>query len=355
VTELRGLSAVLPPHRYQQEEITQRLAELQADPPSSAVLRRLHANAGVHARHLALPLEEYGRLEDFGQANDAFITHAMSLGREAIERALAEAGVAPSDVDAIYSTTVTGLMVPSLDARLVGELGLRADVKRVPMFGLGCVAGAAGVARLHDYLLGSPDDIALLLSVELCSLTVQRGDRSVANLVASALFGDGAAAVVALGDRAAAARPPAATGWPQVLGSRSRLFPDSQRTMGWDIGSGGFSIVLDANVPSLVEQYLADEVKLFLADFGLEPADITTWVCHPGGPKVIDAVEAVLGIPGRLDLTRRSLARIGNLSSASVLHVLRDTVDSRPPAGSYGLMLAMGPGFCAELVLLRWG
>lgn len=247
-------------------------------------------------------------------------------------------------------TSVTGVAAPSVDARLVGRLGLRSDVKRLPVFGLGCVAGAAGVARLHDYLLGRPDDVAVLLSVELCSLTFQRHDASTANLVATALFGDGAAAVVALGQgRASGAGP-------EVVATRSRMYPDTEHVMGWDIRSSGFKVRLDPAVPDVVRRYLADDVRDFLAEHGLKPKDVAHWVCHPGGPKVLEAVSDVLSLPdGALDVTWRSLAEVGNLSSSSVLHVLRDTLEQRrPEPGSPGLLMAMGPGFCCELVLLRW-
>jgi alkylresorcinol/alkylpyrone synthase len=224
---------------------------------------------------------------------------------------------------------------------------MRPDVKRVPLVGLGCVAGAAGIARLHDHVQGHPDDVAVLVCVELCSLTVQRDDASVPNLVASGLFGDGAAAVVATGD----SRP----GPVRTVATRSRLYPDSERVMGFDVGATGLKIVLDAEVPHVVERYLGDDVDGFLADHALSRDDIGWWVCHPGGPKVIDALRDTLDLDEHdVALTRSSLARIGNLSSASVLHVLEDTLRERPPApASYGLLMAMGPGFCSELVLLR--
>ena len=249
------------------------------------------------------------------------------------------------------TTTVTGVAVPPLDARIAGRLGLRPDVRRVPIFGLGCVAGAAGVARMNDYLRGAPDGVAVLLSVELCSLG-QKTNPSMATLVGSALFGDGAAAVVAVGERRAEQIDAAG---PDVLDSRSHLYPDSLRTMGWDIGAGGFQLVLAPDLPTIVERYLGDDVTEFLATHGLSIADVGAWVSHPGGPKIIDAINATLGLPDdALELTWRSLSEVGNLSSASVLHVLRDTIAKRPPKGSPGMLMAMGPGFCSELVLLRW-
>ena len=354
MTSLAAVHGVLPPHRYPQDKITEAFAELVGVGADRVeLLRRIHANARVDSRSLALPLEQYRELTDFTAANDAWITAAEDLAVQAIEGALARAGLAPDEIDVLFSTTVTGLAVPSLDARIARRLGLRPDVKRVPLFGLGCVAGAAGIARMHDHLKGWPDQVGVLLSVELCSLTVQRDDTSMANLVGSGLFGDGAAAVVAVGYQRAARE---GTTGPRVVATRSALYPDTQGVMGWDVGATGFRIVLTSEVPDLVHRYLGHDVRALLADHGLTVDDVAAWVSHPGGPKVIEAIESELGVgPDALELTWRSLAEIGNLSSSSVLHVLRDTLRDRPPPpGTPGVLMAMGPGFCAELVLLEW-
>jgi alkylresorcinol/alkylpyrone synthase len=309
---------------------------------------RFAASAGVEKRRIALPLAEYGRLSGFTEANNIYIDVAITLGERAILAALDSAGLEPADVDVVFSTTVTGLAVPTVEARLATRIGMRADVKRVPLFGLGCVAGAAGIARMHDYLLAFPDQVAVLLAVELCSLTLQRDDPSVANLVASSLFGDGAGAVVGMGGNRT-------TAGPKVLATRSRIYPDTEDVMGWDIGSNGFKIKLSTEVATVAEKYVGDDVRNFLNERGLTPDDISTWVCHPGGPKVIEAIENTLDLPPKaMDHTRNSLRENANLSSVSVLDVLRRNMADPPPPGSFGLMIAMGPAFCSELVLLGW-
>jgi alkylresorcinol/alkylpyrone synthase len=312
-------------------------------------LERLHRNVLVGGRHLALPLPEYEQLTTWGKANDAWIRVAQEVGGAAVLDALGRAGLTPADVDSLIFVTVTGVATPSIDARLMNRLGLPPRVKRMPIFGLGCVAGAAGISRAADYVRAYPDQVAVLLSVELCSLTLQEEDLSIPNLIASGLFGDGAAAAVVVGDE----RP--ADG-PRILATRSIFYPDSERVMGWDISESGFRIVLSADVPQVAREFLRGDVDAFLADQGLSRGDIASWVCHPGGPKVLEAMQESLELPaGALDVTWKSLREVGNLSSTSVLMVLRDTLDEhRPAPGSYGMLLAMGPGFCSELVLLQW-
>ena len=243
------------------------------------------------------------------------------------------------------------MVVPSIDARLIPRLGLRTDIKRLPIFGLGCVAGAARLGRLHDYLRGWPEHTAALLSVELCSLCFPVSDITTADMVVSGLFGDGAAAVIGTG----AAGPPAG-GRPRVVATRSEVYPGSGDSLGWRLGADGFRIVLTAELADVVERRLNDSVTAFLADHGLTIDDIRSWVCHPGGPRVLDAIQKALRLPdSAVEASRRSLAEAGNMSSVSVLHILEKVIDTcPPPPGSAGLMIGLGPGVSAELVLMRW-
>jgi len=345
---IASVGRALPAHYYPQQALLEALRQHWGERfHNPARLEQLHRNVLVRGRHLALPLEAYPALDSFGAANDAWIRCAVELGEQAVGDALARAGLRPDQIDHLFFVSVTGIATPSIDARLVNRMGLRTDVKRTPIFGLGCVAGAAGIARAADYLRAFPDQVAVLLSVELCSLTLQRGDLSIPNLIASGLFGDGAAAVALVGAARAAAGP-------RVVATRSVFYPGTERAMGWEIGSGGFRVILSAEVPKLALGIRKD-VDEFLASQGLSRAEIAAFVCHPGGPKVLEAFEQALEVPREaLAATWRSLREIGNLSSASVLCVLGDTLAQPPPPGSFGLLIAMGPGFCAELVLLRW-
>jgi alkylresorcinol/alkylpyrone synthase len=382
MTRIAAVRSVFPPYRYPQADLTRAIAAFTLsaagtesgtdatagglDPQRRALLKRLHGNSGVSARHTVFPLPAYEQLGVAGKTvNDLYIEEATTLAERALRAALASSGIAAAELDLLIVTSVTGISVPSLDARLIPRLGLRADIKRLPVFGLGCVAGAAGLARLHDYLAGWPRDTAALLAIELCSLCLPRTAVTTADMVASALFGDGAAAVVATGglvgaDTAAPAQQTArkrrrATPW--VVATRSEVYPDSADALGWRLDAdGSFRIVLTTGLAEVVEGRLGASVTGFLADHGLTVDDIGTWICHPGGPRVLDAAQRALKLPdAALALSRRSLAEAGNMSSVSVLHILELTADSgaaRPD--SFGLMIGLGPGVSAELVLLRW-
>lgn len=347
---VRAVGRALPSHYATQEQLISAFRELWAKKHFNLErLEDLHRAVNVSGRFLSLPIDEYPPLVSFQQRNDVWIRCAVELGEKVVRQALEKAGLTPEDVDHVFFVTVTGLAVPSIDARLVNRLGLREDVRRTPIFGLGCVAGAAGVARAVDYLRGHPRHTALVLSVELCSLTLQREDLSIPNIIASGLFGDGAACVVLQGAEASAPGP-------RVVDSRAVFYRDTERIMGWDIVDTGFKVVLSAKVPQLVRDNVRRNVDTFLGAHGLKRADIRHWVAHTGGPKVLQAFEESLELPHEaLAHSWASLNEVGNLSSASVLFVLGEMLESQEPRpGDWGVMMAMGPGFCAELVLLRW-
>lgn len=345
---IASVASAFPPNRTAQSSITATLEQLWRDEPAAQRrLRTIHANCGVEFRDLALPLARYTEMRTFGEFNTAWIEVALDIGERAVVLALERAGLTPRDVDVILFSTVTGLAAPSIDARLVNRLGFRTDVRRMPLFGLGCVAGAAGVARAADLVRGDPHGVVLLLNVELCSLNLQRDDASLAHMISSGLFGDGACCAVITG----AQHPARGT---RIDATRSIFYPDTEEMMGWRISERGFQIVLSPEVPVLARERLGPDVHAFLATHGLTHRDIDFWVCHPGGPKVLGAARDGLGLTDEhLALSWECLREHGNLSSASVLLILEKTLRERTPRpGARGVMLAMGPGFCAELLLL---
>jgi alkylresorcinol/alkylpyrone synthase len=316
-------------------------------------LEELHRAVQVSGRHLAVPIEQYKELASFARRNEVWVEVAVDLGEAAVRDALRRAALEPGDVGHLFFVTTTGIATPSIDARLVNRLGLSPGVRRTPIFGLGCAAGAAGIARAADYLRAFPDQVAVLLSVELCSLTLQRDDFSIPNIISSGLFGDGAAAVVLAGGARDAAEGLAG---PRVTATGSVFYRDTERVMGWDIVDGGFKIVLSGKVPDVVREHVRGDVDTFLAAHGLERARIRHWIAHTGGPKVLKALEETLELPAdALARSWKSLRETGNLSSASVLFVLGELLDSGDAAADdHGLLMSMGPGFFSELVLLQW-
>ncbi|MDQ1598264.1 MAG: alkylresorcinol/alkylpyrone synthase [Microbacteriaceae bacterium] len=353
MARIAAVASALPAFTYSQGEITDTIAPMVTQNASTqAVLRRLHGASRVDTRHLVMPIERYRDETTFTKSNGMFIEVAANLAEQALRDALDTASLAPEDIDFVMFTSVTGISAPSIDALLVARLGLRTDVKRVPMYGLGCVAGAAGIARVNDYLIGHPDDVGVLLAVELCSLTFQRDDDSMANLIATGLFGDGAAAVVMVGAERAAHM--AITG-PDVIATRSQLYPDTEAVIGFNASETGFRIILTAQVSELIEANFGADVTTFLRENGLELDDVERWIAHPGGPRVLESFQSALRLPdGALDNSWRSLAAVGNLSSASVLHILSDELLRPLLPGEDTVLFALGPGVSAELVLLRW-
>ncbi len=347
---IASASSAFPKNYYPQTFLMEKLQEYWGDAlRNPALLARLHRNVAVEGRYLSLPYDQYQALDTWGKANDVWIATAKELGEKALHCALERAGVDKSSLGALFFTSVTGISSPSIDALLINQMGLPKNIRRVPIFGLGCVAGAAGISRAADYVKAYPSQAAALVSVELCSLTIQKQDLSVANLISSGLFADGSAAVIVTGDNMKSAGP-------EIVATRSIFYPQTEEMMGWQVSERGFRITLSPEVPVLIRENLGSDMDAFLGDNGLKRADIGSWVLHTGGPKVLEATAAALDLnDGQLNASWDCLKKVGNLSSSSVLVVLEDVMrNRRPKPGTMGILAAMGPGFCSELVLLKW-
>lgn len=340
----------MPAHRYAQDEVRQAcrtaFGPLLESPGREAIFDR----AGVRSRALVEPIERYLLPRPFEEKNAAYFTHARELSERALRSALEKAGLDFSDIGHIVSVTTTGLLTPSLEAHLAQALPFPRGVKRTPLFGSGCAGGAVALARAADFLLGRPEEAVLVLSVELCSLTFMPQELETTQIVAAALFGDGASAVVLAGDRRRG------RGRAEIVDSAGALLPDSLDVMGWDFTDQGMRLVLSPRAVTLVEESFAATVEPFLARHGLKTADIEHFLLHPGSAKILDACERSLGIDARKTrLSREFLAENGNLSSSSLLFILRDAIEkAEPRPGSHGLMAAFGPGFACELLLIRF-
>ncbi len=351
--------------------------------------RRLEAmmsivdNAQVSQRHSIFPIAYTVEPRAFEKTNQEYIEHAIKLGREAAEKCLERAHLRADEIDLIITVSCTGFMIPSLDAHLINLMGFRSDVRRMPFTELGCAAGAMGLARAADYLKAYPGGNALIIAVELPTLTFQRKDISQANLISSVLFGDGAAAVIvsnspkavsaplvssssANGTGAhangngngslAAHAPSAGSRKPQILVSETYTFPDSLGAMGFDLRDSGFHILLDKTVPDMIGAKIKALIDDFLGRHGLTQQDIKGWILHPGGARLLGNVEIALGLDKRdTQPSWDTLANVGNLSSATILFILQEWLDKRPlNPGDIALAAAFGPGFSAEFLLLQW-
>lgn len=338
-------ATAVPPHRVEQREIKDFARRLFAG--KFRDLERLlpiFDNGLVEARHFCQPLEWFGREWSFPERNALYIEHALELSEKAVRRCLDRVGVNPEEIGALFFVSTTGISTPSLDAKLLFRLGLSTNLKRIPIWGLGCAGGAAGVARAADYARAYPDQLVLVVAVELCSLTFQAADFSKSNLVAASLFADGAAAVL-LGSEDG----------PEILGSHSTTWPNTEEVMGWDLVETGLRVRFAKSVPQLVRMRTRATVEEACRRHGVALDDLQHLVVHPGGTKVLDAYEEALRLEvGSLDLPREILREYGNMSSVSVLFVLERFLETHPAkSGEYGSISALGPGFSAEHVLFR--
>ncbi|WP_046175936.1 type III polyketide synthase [Domibacillus indicus] len=353
-----SVSTFHPPNIIKQNQTAEFARELFKD--HFRDIERLLAvfqNGQIQKRHFAMPLEWFERDHSLQERNDLYIEKAVEYGVEAVKRCLEDERFLnqpqpAGEIDAIFFISSSGMATPSIEARIMNRLPFSDYTKRIPVWGLGCAGGAAGISRAYEYCLAFPKAKVLVLSVELCSLTFQRNDRSKSNLVGTSLFADGAACVLMAGDQAEADTKKLV---PSVLKAESKLLPNSEEVMGWDIKNNGLHVVFSRDIPMIIRDWLGDFVNDFLAEQQLSMKDVAHFVAHPGGKKVLDAYEDTLQLPGEKTAHSRAiLSAFGNMSSPTVLYVLERFMRDEVKNGDYGLMAALGPGFSGELVLLQW-
>lgn len=320
-------------------------------PEQAAFIEQFMDSTTVQKRHFTLPIEHYQDLGDMGKRNKIWKDEALHLQKENIKKILAETKIDIADIGLIASATTTGLAVPSLEALIMNHFPFSSDTKRLPLFGLGCLAGVAGINRVNDYLEGYPSSAAILMVTELCSLTFQFEDKRIANIIGASLFGDGSGAVLLVGKD----HPMAKLANFEILATGSTFYPNTERLMGWDIIKDGFQINLSTDIPALVREHVGKNIDDFLRKNKMARDGVNYYIAHPGGPKVLDALCETMGLnKDKLSLSWESLSNYGNTSAASVINVLEQTIRTNNiTSNSLGIMMAMGPAFSLELNLVR--
>ncbi|MCB1479021.1 MAG: type III polyketide synthase [Rhodobiaceae bacterium] len=339
---ITGMATAVPETRVLQTTIAEGAQDLF---PQFRRLDRLYANTGIEARHICMPWDWYLEPHSWQERTDAYQEHALNLIEQAAIKALDDAGLAPADIDAIVTNTVTGLAVPSLEAKLANRIAFRPDIERLPIFGIGCGGGVAGLSRAARMAIGGRK--VLFLTVDLCSLALRVGDPSIEMFVACALFGDGAAGVVleAGGEN---------SGKADLIATGEHMWRDTQRIMGWDIASDGFAVVLSPELPAHLTASLEGPLTAFLERNSISRSDLDGYLFHPGGKRVLDALQELLSLSDDdIAHSRDVLRDHGNMSSATALFVLQSALNS----GAKGkhLLAAFGPGFSAYFTLLDLG
>jgi alkylresorcinol/alkylpyrone synthase len=354
MSSILAIERFLPPYRYDQTEVVPWVREWlnEGEPAAASRLLSVYESAGVRARASVVPIEEVFHPRDFEGQNDRYAEAARAAAVDVARRALASAELEPSAIGLVVSVSCTGFMIPALDAYVADALGMGPRLARLPITESGCAGGVVGLARAADYLGAHPERAALVIAIELSSLTFQRADRSATNVVSTAIFGDGGAAVVMVGRDHPRARSAAA----RIVAAESIFFPGTTHLMGFHLKNAGLHIVLDKALAPFVRREVAAGVDGFLAAQGLSRGDVTRWVLHPGGRRIIEVMAEKLGLrPEDMTATEDVLSEHGNMSSVTVLFVLDEIIRrGRPRAGERGLLGAFGPGFGAELALVEF-
>jgi alkylresorcinol/alkylpyrone synthase len=350
----------VPPHSIEQEKVME-FAEKIFNESFSDIKRLLTVfqNGQIEKRHFAKDLDWFDHDHSFEEKNDAYIETAVELGAEAITKCLEnneflKREVHFEEIDAIFTISSTGLSTPSIDARIMNILPSSQYTKRIPIWGLGCAGGAAGLSRAYEYCLAYPKAKVLVLSIELCSLTFQRNDRSKSNLIGTSLFADGVACTLICGEDSGYEALTKKQFAPKIIGTQSTTMPDSLDVMGWDVKNEGLYVVFSKDIPSIIETWLQPNVLRFLNANGFNVSDLDHFIAHPGGRKVLDAYVSALNLPESMTkISLDVLKEYGNMSSATILYVLRRFMETAQE-GDLGLAAALGPGFSSELLLMRW-
>jgi alkylresorcinol/alkylpyrone synthase len=341
-TMLLSLATAVPPHVLRQEEVTDVVGEFFAGTFGGTRLRQVFASTGISKRHAVRPMDWYLVPRGWPERTEAYLDGAGELFVEAALKALHTAGILACEVDTIVTASSTGVATPSLEARVSDRLGFRPDVSRVPVFGLGCAAGVTGLALASRLARADPGSVVLFVAVELCTLAFRLDKPSPANVISTALFADGAAAAVVRTGH---------TGLAEIEGAGEHTWPNTLDVMGWETDPEGLGVVLARDVPTFAGQNLGPAVLGILERIGIAPSSVDRFVCHPGGTKVVAAIERALGLgQGSLDHEREVLAQYGNMSAPTALFVLQRAIDAGLPNRS--ILTAMGPGFTATCLSL---
>ncbi len=342
----------VPRHAARQSEVKEQVQRMfHGRLPHLDKLIRVFDNSGIDTRYFCEPLERYNAPFSIEESHQLYVRHAVELAREAVEQCLERASLKAEQVDHIIVVSTTGVATPSIDARLFGVLPFRSNTKRTPIWGLGCAGGAAGISRAFEYVRAFPEHRCLVVAVELCSLTFIPGDLTKSNLVASCLFGDGAAAVLLVGERVHGSSRGL-----HVLDTLSTLWPDSLDVMGWEMTNEGMKVVFSRDIPAIVLQEMDGIVRSLVQRSGLTPSDIRHYILHPGGAKVLAAYEEALGLSDgreRFAAAFEVLQNYGNMSSATVYFVLERMLRTMAGIPGYGIIGALGPGFSSEVLLVE--
>ncbi|PLR77204.1 type III polyketide synthase [Bacillus sp. V3-13] len=355
-----SVAEAVPPYEIKQEQVSEFARDLFSETfKDIGRLLAVFQNGEIDKRHFVKGLDWFKIDRSFEEKNDAYIEHGVELGLAAIKGCLhhyefLSRPVPFAEIDAIFTVSSTGLATPGIEARIMNELPFSVHTKRIPLWGLGCAGGAAGLSRAYEYCLAYPEAKVIVLAIELCSLTFQRNDHSKSNLIGTSLFADGVACALIAGRNSNARHYQKRAAAPKIFATRSTTMPHSLEVMGWDVKNEGLFVVFSKNIPSLVENWLRPNVILFLQNFNLKIEDVDHFIAHPGGKKVLDAYVKSLSMPANMvEVSQDILRNFGNMSSATIFYVLKQFLQ-KGQSGQLGLAAALGPGFSSELLLMRW-